>query len=324
MIVRGSRAAASAAVVAMILGLAACGGSGGDGEIKTGEEVAEIARASRISGMFASVETDGDPVPVAGVRLILSGGGESQEIVLDETRAFAFEAPASGDLNLRIVSTACTVDFPMPDVVDGSEIILNWLYADCTDGIAGLVEDFDDSFEGIVRSTTMTGPGLIPVCVSSGNEFITRFIQDPPSFAAPLVTVAVGDRIAIQGSRDWWVPWGPVDTELTLGSVQVLASGLSDPCAGQSTDSASPTEQRLRLAIDQAVLAIEEYGTTNGTYVDVTPEDITNSSPALFDGFQVDTLSATDTTFGVCVNAVTEPCTFCYDSAADFLSGGCA
>jgi len=257
---REARIEIAVAVGALVALAFACGGGGGGGGNGSGggsgtiqgnvssastaavvrERRSWIARLGReLDGFtrkaFAASEVSGVQVRATGV------GASGVTDLTDDTGAFTLLGSPTGNVTVVFSRDRCQGEVILPDVANGSVLIMEDVTFDCTGVEPAKVSE---TFRGVTRAVPSSREGSLTVCVASGNSSRLRAVtlQDvvvrdsngtPTSFtnlAAGQLIETFGDRQALGSS-----------SVVAASTVKILGSG-SDDCSGLITPTPSTTE----------------------------------------------------------------------------------
>jgi hypothetical protein len=249
-----------AAVGALVALAFACGGGGGGGgngpgggsgtiqgnisSASTAAMVREprswIARLGReLDGFAREAFAASD---VSGVQVRASGVGASGVTDLsDDTGAFTLLGSPTGNVTVIFSRDRCQGEVILPDVANGSVLIMEDVTFDCTGAEPATVSE---TFRGVARTVPSSREGSLTVCVSSGNFSRLRVVtlqdvvvRDSNGTPTNFNNLAAGQLIETSGDRQ---AHGS-SSVVAASTVKILGTG-SDDCPGPSTPTPGATE----------------------------------------------------------------------------------
>ena len=191
-----------------------------------GEEILGFARRA-----YAAVDNS-----LGGVTVMVARGGRQAAATTGADGRFDVGDAPSGDVTVSFVRGSCDATVSLPDVADGSTLVLQDTTLNCNNASPGKITE---AFQGVLLNKPSSPNGNLQVCAFGGGGNHIRAVKTNSaefvgtSFAA----LQVGDLIEATGDR----AGNGANSTLFAASIQKVGTSSTGNCAGIATPTPEPT-----------------------------------------------------------------------------------
>ena len=193
---------------------------------RLGEEILGFARRA-----YAAVDNT-----LGGVTVTVSRGGSQATATTGADGHFDVGGAPSGDVTVSFTRGSCDATLSLPDVADGSTLVLQNTTLTCNDASPGKISE---AFQGVILNKPNSPNGNLQVCAFGGGGNHIRAVKtDSAEFVGTsFAALQVGDLIEATGDR----AGKGANSTLFAASIQKVGTSSTGNCAGIPTPTPEPT-----------------------------------------------------------------------------------
>jgi len=245
---RGATLVSGALLVALSAGCGGGGGGGGGGGATVSGNLTSASTAAKVSRSTWLARLGEEIVGLArrayaavddaldGVVVTVSRGSSHAADVTGTDGHFDVGGAPSGDVTVSFTRGNCDATLSLPDVADGSTVVLQNTTLNCNNALPGKISE---SFQGVILNKPNSPNGNLNVCAFGGGGNHIRAVKTNSAefIGTPFDALQVGDLIEATGDR----AGNGANSTLFASTVQKVGTSSTGNCAGIPTPTPEPT-----------------------------------------------------------------------------------